>query len=155
MNGSLRNSSTVCIPRINPRMQGSLSSYIASFSNSVWTMARSNCVPFWKDQILPCFGMDNISGHYAIRGPLVCVCVCSAAQACPTLCDPMACSPPGSSVRRILQAGTLEWVAIPFSRGSSWSQGSNPHFLHLLHCRQILCLGRLEGLLVYMIYIGT
>jgi len=38
----------------------------------------------------------------------------------PTLCDPMDCSPPNSSVQRILQAGILEWVAIPFSRGSSW-----------------------------------
>ena len=36
-----------------------------------------------------------------------------------TLCDPMDCSPPGSSVHRILQARILEWVAIPFSRGSS------------------------------------
>ena len=35
-------------------------------------------------------------------------------QSCPTLCDSMDCSPPGSSVHRI-----LEWVAIPFSRGSS------------------------------------
>ena len=34
-------------------------------------------------------------------------------------CDPMACSPPGSSVHGILQARTLEWVAISFSRGSS------------------------------------
>ena len=41
------------------------------------------------------------------------------AQSCPTLCDPMDCSPPGSSVHGILQARTLEWVAIPFSRGSS------------------------------------
>ena len=41
-------------------------------------------------------------------------------QLCPTLCDPMDCSPPGSSVRGILQAKTLEWVVIPFSRGSSW-----------------------------------
>ena len=41
-------------------------------------------------------------------------------QACPTLCDPMDCSPPGSSVHGILQARILEWVAIPFSRGSSW-----------------------------------
>ena len=40
-------------------------------------------------------------------------------QSCPTLCDPMNCSPPGSSVHGILQAKTLEWVAIPFSRGSS------------------------------------
>ena len=38
----------------------------------------------------------------------------------PTLCDPMDCSPPGSSVHGILQARILEWVAISFSRGSSW-----------------------------------
>ena len=41
-------------------------------------------------------------------------------QSCPTLCDPMDCSPPGFFVRGILQARILEWVAIPFSRGSSW-----------------------------------
>ena len=38
---------------------------------------------------------------------------------CPTLCDPMDCSPPGSTVHGILQARILEWVAISFSRGSS------------------------------------
>ena len=37
-----------------------------------------------------------------------------------TLCDPMDCSPPDSSVYGILQARILEWVAISFSRGSSW-----------------------------------
>ena len=36
-----------------------------------------------------------------------------------TLCEPMDCSPPGSSVHEILQARILEWVAIPFSRGYS------------------------------------
>ena len=41
------------------------------------------------------------------------------AQSCPTLCNPMDYSPPGSSVHGILQARILEWVAIPFSRGSS------------------------------------
>ena len=41
-------------------------------------------------------------------------------QSCPTLCDPMDCSPPDSSVHGILQARILEWVAMPFSRGSSW-----------------------------------
>ena len=40
-------------------------------------------------------------------------------QSCPTLCDPMDCSPPGSSVHRILQARIVEWVAISFSRESS------------------------------------
>ena len=41
------------------------------------------------------------------------------AQPCPTLCHPVDCSPPGSSVHGILQARILEWVAISFSRGSS------------------------------------
>ena len=41
------------------------------------------------------------------------------AQLCPTLCDPVDCSPPGSSLHGILQARILEWVAISFSRGSS------------------------------------
>ena len=36
-------------------------------------------------------------------------------QLCPTLCDPIDSSPPGSAVPGILQAGTLEWVAISFS----------------------------------------
>ena len=40
-------------------------------------------------------------------------------QSCPTLCDPVDCSPPGSSVHGILQARILECVAFPFSRGSS------------------------------------
>ena len=41
------------------------------------------------------------------------------AQSRPTVCDPMDCSPPGSSVHGILQARILEWVAMPSSRGSS------------------------------------
>ena len=45
--------------------------------------------------------------------------MCSVAQSCPTLCDPKNCSPPGSSVHGIVQARILEWIAIPFSRGSS------------------------------------
>ena len=56
-------------------------------------------------------------------------------QSCLTLCDPMDCSPPGCSVHGILQARILEWVAIPFSRGSFLTQRSNPG---VLHCRQIL-----------------
>ena len=40
-------------------------------------------------------------------------------QSCLAFCDPMECGLPGSSVHGILQARILEWVAIPFSRGSS------------------------------------
>ena len=45
--------------------------------------------------------------------------VSEVTQSCPTLCDPMDCSLPGSSVHGILQARMLEWVAISFSRRSS------------------------------------
>ena len=44
-------------------------------------------------------------------------------QLCLTLCDPMDCSPTGSSVHRTLQARALEWVVIPFSRRSSQPRG--------------------------------
>ena len=56
-------------------------------------------------------------------------------QSCPTLCDPIDYSPPGSSVNGILQARILEWLAISFSRGSPWPRDRNPHLLHLLHCQ--------------------
>ena len=56
-------------------------------------------------------------------------------QSCPILCDPMDCSPPGSSVHGISQARILEWVTIPFSRGSSkprdWDPELQAESLHL------------------------
>ena len=48
---------------------------------------------------------------------MMCVLV---AQSCPTLCNPMDWSLPGSSVHGTLQARLSEWVAMPFSKGSSW-----------------------------------
>ena len=45
--------------------------------------------------------------------------LCLVAQSCPTLCEPMDCSPPDSSVHGILQARIMEWVVMPSSRGSS------------------------------------
>ena len=51
-------------------------------------------------------------------------------QLCPILCNPVGCSPPGSSVQGILQARILEWIAISFSRGVFPIQGLNPRLLH-------------------------
>ena len=48
------------------------------------------------------------------------------APSCLTLCDPMDSSPPGLSLHGILQARILEWVAIPFSRGSSQPRDRTP-----------------------------
>ena len=77
-----------------------------------------------------------VSHSASFSGLRVCVCMCvhvclsfhrwsesEVAQSCLTLCDPMDCSPPGSSVRGILQARILEWVAMPATRGSSWPRG--------------------------------
>ena len=54
-------------------------------------------------------------------------------QTCPTLCDPIDGSPPGSSVPGILQTRILEWVAMPSSQGIFLTQGSNLSLPHLLH----------------------
>ena len=56
-------------------------------------------------------------------------------QSCLTLCEPMDCSPPGSSVHGILQAGILEWVAMPSSKGSSQPRART-------HISYVSCTGR-------------
>ena len=55
--------------------------------------------------------------------------ICLVAKSCLTLCDPMDCSLPGSSVHGILQGRILKWVAISFSKGSSWPRDWT-HFLN-------------------------
>ena len=59
--------------------------------------------------------------------------VCLCAQSFRTLCDPVDCSPPSSSVHGILQARILELVAISSSRGIFPTQGFNWHLMCLLH----------------------
>ena len=54
----------------------------------------------------------------------------SVTQSCPTLCDTMDCSPPGSSVHGIFQARILAWVAISYSRESFRTRDKNPYLLH-------------------------
>ena len=71
-------------------------------------------------------------------------------QSCPTLWVPMDCSPPGSSVHGILQAGVLERVAISsFRQGILPIQGSNLRLLCLLRCRWILYLLSHQGSLLF------
>ena len=56
-------------------------------------------------------------------------------QSCPTLCDPMDCRLPGSSVHGILQTRILEWIAISSSRGSSQPRDQT-------RISSIFCIGR-------------
>ena len=65
----------------------------------------------------------------------VCLCVCLIAQSCPTLCDPLDYSPPGSSVHRNLPGKNIGVGCHAFLQGIFPTQGSNPD---LPHCRQIL-----------------
>ena len=63
------------------------------------------------------------------------LCACSVIQLCPTLCNHMNISPPGSSVHGILQTKILEWIAIFSSRGSSPSKDQT-------HASCVSCTGR-------------
>ena len=63
-------------------------------------------------------GLNSIFKKLRLWNPVLSAAAAAAAkllQSCPTLCDPIDGSPPGSPVPRILQARTLEWVAISFS----------------------------------------
>ena len=62
------------------------------------------------------------------------------AQSCPTLCDPMDCSLPGSSVHGIFQTRILEWIAISFSKCLLWV-----YHIWLLLCWGMFLLGLLSG----------
>ena len=71
-----------------------------------------------------------------------CSCLLSL-QSCPALCDPMDCTPPGSSVRGILQVTVLDWAAVGSSRAPS------PHRDHI-HVSHVSCAG---GLVLYHLHL--
>ena len=82
-------------------------------------------------QVVPCwiqFYLLSWKKHPVMSG---CVYMCSFAQLCPTLCDPMDCSPPGSSAHGVFQGRILEWFAI--CSGIFLTQRLNPPLLRLLH----------------------
>ena len=99
-------------------------------------------------KILKCYPKSECLSVYSkcLMSTSACSVYCPAAaaakslQSCPTLCDPMDCSPPGSSVPGILQARTLEWVAISFSNAWKWSRSvvSDPQRPHGLQPTRLL-----------------
>ena len=98
------------------------SPFLRLFSGSFYSYLQPNlaqgswsvCLQFIQH---PFLGVAHAFAQ--LHNGLVCV---LAVQLCPTVCDPMDCSRPGSSVHGILQARILEWVAIPFSTESFWSR---------------------------------
>ena len=83
---------------------------ISSSRGSSWPKDRTHvCVSYIGRQIL--LPMSHLGN------PTILLCLVN--QLCLTLCNPMDCSPPGSSIHGVLQARILEWVAMPSSRRSS------------------------------------
>ena len=91
----------------------------------IWTSGCQWCV-CWRARFDPreCLIMtgDLLGCHrWVVDAGISCVearCLAAHVQ-CPTLCNPTDCSPPGSSVHGISQVRMLEWVVMPFFRGSS------------------------------------
>ena len=115
-------------------------SYLPILESGKWSCVRSPCregclglgppgsIPFkgehgeWSRRDLPPSHLYLYLDVIYSPTKSVCACVCVlVAQSCPTLCDPIDCSLPASSIYRILQARRLKRVVIPFSRGSSRS----------------------------------
>ena len=87
--------------------------YTIHFSYLVYKISLSR----WnKERIKP---SQTVLAYFVIL-PKPAAAAAKSPQSCPTLCDPMDGSPPGSPVPGILQARTLEWVAISFSHAWKW-----------------------------------
>ena len=79
--------------------------------------------PHAVEQLSPCSTITGLTCSGALTPQLRPAAAADAArsrQLCPTLCDPIDSSPPGSTIPGILQARTLEWVAISFSNAWKW-----------------------------------
>ena len=93
--------------------KNTMKSDIMYLKNDVWRCEKWKCHQ-WKQRLV---GRVDIEEKHDIY--YIIVCVCSVALSGLTPCDPMDCSPPGSSVHGIFQARILEWVALSYFRGSS------------------------------------
>ena len=108
-------------------VQGTLKSLLQHYSSKSWIFRCSNffIVPLSHPYMTT--GKTIALTRWTFAGKVMSLLLnmlsrlfmCEVAQSCLTLCDPMDCSLPGSSLHGILQARVLEWVAISFSMGSS------------------------------------
>ena len=96
---------------------------------AVYDMLKKYSFPFFKEPTT-LFSLSKSLISVLLQLVIHCQCFNSLkvliTQMCPTLCDPMDCSPPGSSVHGTFQARILEWIAISFSRGSSQPKDWTP-----------------------------
>ena len=95
----------------------------------------STCIaPVLKAHLLSLFlPLESVGGKISSFAPFAAATASKSLQSCPTLCDSIDGSPPGFPVPGILQARTLEWVAVSFSNGWKWKVK-----VKLLSCVQLL-----------------
>ena len=127
--------------------------WMASLTRWTWVWVNSRSWWWtWRPGVLWFLGSQRVGHDWATELNWTDVCITFiesasviereyvkvlVAESCSTLCNSMDCSPPGSSVHGIFQARILEWVAIPFSRGSSWSRDLN--CMCILYCLSHQC----------------
>ena len=83
-------------------------------------MLNIYCLLCFKDRLYALYLYINFLRLPFLKVPLIAPAAAKSLQSCATLCDPIVGSPPGSPIPGILQARTLEWVAISFSNAWKW-----------------------------------
>ena len=119
----------------------------------------SVCIESKPGKQKKCFSSEQRTDFFALQnnkdndphkqnlGKLHCESESEVAQSCPTLCNPVDCSPPRSSIHGILQTRILEWVVISFHRPRDWTQVSciaSRHF-NLWATREVERVGQLHS----------
>ena len=84
---------------------------------TIYTDGNLYYIPWWIIQFL-LLSLNSLRG--GLCSLIAMLCYAKSLQSCPTLCDPIDGSPPGSVVPGILQARILEWVAMSFSNAWKW-----------------------------------
>ena len=100
--------------------------FIHSRNNSLYLLIpKCKSIPYPLAATVCLKGIFKLTKKLSYILSLVCV-PAKSLQSCLTLCNPMDCNPPGSSVHGILQARILKWIAMPTSRGIFLTQGVEP-----------------------------
>ena len=114
---------------------------LAHLSQSIFHIFLSLFLDFLFCSIAPLVYLDAHTIFSWLLWPFAAAAVARSPQSCLTLCNPIDGSPPGSTIPGILQARTLEWVAISFSNAWKWSHSvmSNSSQPHGLQPTRLLC----------------
>ena len=120
------------IPLQSPKPGGDLHHFHSYSTGLTNHMALSTCSPGTYQERKRAQALAAPNSSHDMFTKLTCAWLyAKSLQSCPTLCNPMVCSPPDFSVQGILQARILEWIAIPSSRASSQPRNQSQNSMSL------------------------